>query len=227
LAVNGTKSGTKIERLPSDHGNLEIDDALLLIKEILAGVGLSISQVLGDETGRGEVQALNTDLASTLSNIRSHVGKGLTEIAKRHLTMIGIEDADVEVELLPNSDLARRRKLDLAEQQFRLAQAAKGLGIISLQNIYRDILEFDAEAIDANKAQLEAESADAVYRSLGGSPEEDKEAQGDSNQAQEANRSLPDNVQRANSAAGEHTNSQVSVSPSQRRGESKHLPQER
>jgi hypothetical protein len=210
VATNGKNSGTKIERLPSDTTALEIQDIVLLIRQICAGLNLTYEKVLGEDSGRGAVQQAGIAFSDTVDVVRSDISDGLTELVRKHLALIGDPNfLTAKLQVATNHDLRNRRRLDVEEQKIRLAQAQKSLGLIPYDDILRNTFGMSLDQIEDCKVKLVAQEEDLAWNHLRASD----------------GISSSEDPSRLNSDSGENAGLELSVR-NNRRGEAKHFPQE-
>ncbi len=210
IATNGKNSGSKIETLAGDKTALEVQDIVLMLRQILAGLNLTYERVLGDEAGRGAVQQEGIAFSDTIDVIRADISDGLTDLVRKHLALIGDSNyLAAKLQVATNSDLRNRRRLDLEEQKVRLAQSQKSLGLIPYDDILRDTFGMSLDEIEEAKVRLVAQTEDLAFKHL---------------QASEGRASSSD-PSKLNADSGENAGLQLSTR-NNRRGDSKHLPDE-
>lgn len=173
IAVNGTKSGTKIETLPGADNLGEVDDVKYFRDKLLAALKIPKDYIVEKDQApdrKANLSQLDVKFARVINRIQKSIERGLETIAKRHLMIKGFPLGRIEkvkVKLPAPSDMARKRQLDLDEQKARVVGAVKQLGIFPIEKIYKEYYQLNDHQIDEIKSTLKKEQKDPVFSTMG------------------------------------------------------------
>lgn len=172
IAVNGTKSGTKIETLPGAENLGEVDDVKYFRDKLLAALKIPKDYIVEKDQSperKANLSQLDVKFARVISRIQKHIEIGLETIAQRHLMIKGFPKHRIDklkIKLPAPSDMARKRQLDLDEQKARVVQAVKGLAIFPIEKIYKEYYQLNDYQIEQIKSQLKKEQKDPVFAQM-------------------------------------------------------------
>lgn len=171
--------GTKIDTLPGAQNLGEIDDVRYFRDKVLAAMKVPKDFVIeGDKAPerKANLSQLDAKFAKAVMRVQRDAEVGLNTLIKRHLELRKFPAQlvkNLRIRLAPPSDIAEKRKLELAEQQTRVVQAVKGLDMFSKEYIYKNFYNFNDREILEVTEQRETEAqeqAASQQATMGGAP---------------------------------------------------------
>jgi hypothetical protein len=172
VAVNGQRSGTKIDVLPGAQNLGEVDDVKYFRDKLLAALKIPKDYIVEKDQSperKANLAQLDVKFARTVGRIQKSIEIGLETIAKRHLAIKGFPYsliAKLKIKLPEPSDMAVKRQLDIDEQKARVVAAVKGLGIFPMEKIYKDYYKLTDAEIEQIREDLEEQSEDPTMSVL-------------------------------------------------------------
>jgi len=172
VAVNGQRSGTKIDVLPGAQNLGEVDDVKYFRDKLLAALKIPKDYIVEKDQSperKANLAQLDVKFARTVGRIQKSIEIGLETIAKRHLAIKGFPFSLIsrlKIKLPEPSDMAVKRQLDIDEQKARVVAAVKGLGIFPMEKIYKDYYKLTDAEIEKIREDLEDQSEDPTMSVL-------------------------------------------------------------
>ena len=157
--------GTKIDTLPGAQNLGEIDDVKYFRDKVLAAMKIPRDFIVEHDKSperKGNLAQLDAKFAKAVMRVQRDTEVGLNTLIKRHLNLRKFPAQLVKqlrIKLAPPSDMAEKRKLELAEQQTRVVQAVKGLEMFSKEYIFKNYYNFNDREIEEVNQQREDETA--------------------------------------------------------------------
>jgi len=155
--------GTKIDTLPGAQNLGEIDDVRYFRDKVLAAMKIPKDFIVEQDKSperKANLSQLDAKFAKAVMRVQRDTEVGLNTLIKRHLELRKFP-ADLvkslRIKLAPPSDIAEKRKLELAEQQTRVVQAVKGLEMFSKEYIFKNFYNFNDREIEEVNEQRENE----------------------------------------------------------------------
>ena len=141
-------SQTKIETLPGAQNLGEIDDALYFRKKLLVALNIPEAYLIPSETSqiqtRMTLSAQDARFARLVERLQQHIERGLMDILKRHLTLMGFPKKnfeDIKVKITPPSDWRELSRSEVVTNRINNASTYKSGQLLSDYDIYVDILK--------------------------------------------------------------------------------------
>jgi len=155
--------GTKIDTLPGAQNLGEIDDVKYFRDKVLAAMKIPKDFIVEQDKSperKANLSQLDAKFAKAVMRVQRDAEVGLNTLIKRHLELRKFPPdlvKNLRIKLAPPSDIAEKRKLELAEQQTRVVQAVKGLEMFSKEYIFKNFYNFNDREINEVNEQRESE----------------------------------------------------------------------
>ena len=159
MPVRGGQTGTSIETIPGLQwaGTEDVD---YIKNMVIASLGIPKRYLNWDESSDVKTSAASDDIrfSHTVERFQRMVCDELKKVAIIHLVAQGfdVEEAmAVEITMASNSTLTEREKYDLMTARLTLAQQAKDSGLMTIEEIWSDIMNYSDTEIEAKKKEIE------------------------------------------------------------------------
>jgi len=155
--------GTKVDTLKGAENLGEVDDVKYFRDKLLATLKIPKDYIVEYDKSperKANLSQLDVKFARVIKRIQDCVCVGFTEIAKKHLEMVGYPMSiikDVKVELPDPSDVFIKRKLEIDEAKARVVTAVVGTGLFPTDHIYKEFYNMTDTEIEMLKKDLEEE----------------------------------------------------------------------
>jgi len=172
VAVNGNRTGTRIETLKGAENLGETDDVKYFRDKLLAALKIPKDYIVEKDQSperKANLAQLDVKFARVISRVQKSIEIGLETLAKRHLLIRGftyLVTNKVKIKLPEPSDMAAKRQLDIDEQKARVVGAVKMLGIFPIEYIYKNYYQFNETQIQDLLSKLEEEANDPIAISI-------------------------------------------------------------
>lgn len=170
VAVNGNRTGTKIETLKGAENLGETEDVKYFRDKLLAALKIPKDYLVEKDKSperKANLAQLDVKFARVITRIQRSIEIGLETLAKRHLLIRGFTyfiTNKVKIKLPEPSDMAVKRQLDIDEQKARVVGSVKMLGIFPLEYLYKNYYQMSDTEIDNLMTKLEKESQDPIVQ---------------------------------------------------------------
>lgn len=168
VAVNGNRTGTKIETLKGAENLGETDDVKYFRDKLLAALKIPKDYIVEKDQSperKANLAQLDVKFARVIARVQKSIEIGLETLAKRHLLIRGFTyfiTNKIKIKLPEPSDMAAKRQLDIDEQKVRVVGAVKMLGIFPLEYIYKNYYQMSESEIDDLMSGLKEEATDPI-----------------------------------------------------------------
>jgi len=172
VAVNGNRTGTRIETLKGAENLGETDDVKYFRDKLLAALKIPKDYIVEKDQSperKANLAQLDVKFARVIARIQKSIEIGLETLAKRHLLIRGFTyfvTNKIKIKLPEPSDMAAKRQLDIDEQKARVVGAVKMLGIFPIDYIYKNYYQFSETQIAEMMEKLEEEANDPIAVSI-------------------------------------------------------------
>ena len=171
VPVRGNQ-GTKIDTLPGAQNLGEVDDVKYFRDKLLATLKIPKDYIVEFDKSperKANLSQLDVKFARVIKRVQESVAVGFTEIAKKHLSMLGYPQTiinDVKIRLPDPSDVFITRKLQIDETKARVVQAVVGTGLFPQDYIYKEFYDMTDTEIEMVKKDLQAEQEQSNQEEL-------------------------------------------------------------
>ena len=185
--------GTKIETLPGAQNLGEVDDVKYFRDKLLATLKIPKDYIVEYDKSperKANLSQLDVKFARVIQRVQDSLAVGLTDIAKKHLEMVGYPKSiikNLKIELPDPSDVFVKRKLEIDEAKARVIQAVVGTGLFPTDYIYREYYNMTDTEIEMVKKDLERDQKQSQEQEM-----QQMQAQGDAQMAQSTNQAALD-----------------------------------
>ena len=155
--------GTKIETLPGAQNLGEIEDVRYFRDKLLAALKIPKDYIVEKDKSperKGNLSQLDAKFARVITRVQKSIEIGLEVLAKRHLTLKGIDESyfnDAHIVLPDPSDIFAKRRLELEQLKAQAAQAVVGTQLFSKNYIYKTFYDMNDTEIETLTQELEKE----------------------------------------------------------------------
>ena len=155
--------GTKIETLPGAQNLGEVDDVKYFRDKLLATLKIPKDYIVEYDKSperKANLSQLDVKFARVIQRVQDSVCMGLTELAKKHLNMIGTPLSvikNIKVQLPDPSDVFIKRKLEIDEAKARVVTAVVGTGLFPTSRIYKEFYDMTETEIEELQKELKKE----------------------------------------------------------------------
>mgnify|MGYP003148733157 CR=1 FL=1 len=152
--------GTKIDTLPGAQNLGEIEDVRYFRDKLLAALKVPKDYIVEKDKSperKANLSQLDAKFARVITRVQQSIAIGMELIAKRHLTLKGIDETyfnTLRINLPDPSDIFAKRKLELEQIKATAAQAVVGSQLFSKEYIYKSFYDMNDTDIEEMKAQL-------------------------------------------------------------------------
>jgi len=185
--------GTKIETLPGAQNLGEVDDVKYFRDKLLATLKIPKDYIVEYDKSperKANLSQLDVKFARVIQRVQDSLAVGLSDIAKKHLEMVGYPKSiikNIKIELPDPSDVFVKRKLEIDEAKARVIQAVVGTGLFPTDYIYREYYNMTDTEIEMVKKDLERDQKQSQDQEM-----QQMQAQGDAQMAQSTNQAALD-----------------------------------
>ena len=156
--------GTKIETLPGAQNLGEIEDVRYFRDKLLAGLKIPKDYIVEKDKSperKANLSQLDAKFARVITRIQQCIELGLELLAKRHLTLMGVEEMyfrDLKILFPDPSDIFAKRRLELEGMKTQTASTLISTGLFSKEYIYKTIFEMTDEEISEMEKQVDKDN---------------------------------------------------------------------
>jgi len=232
IPIRGNQ-GTKVETLKGAENLGEVDDVKYFRDKLLATLKIPKDYIVEYDKSperKANLAQLDVKFARVIQRVQDSVAIGFSEIAKKHLELIGYPKSiirQLKIELPDPSDVFIKRKLEIDEAKARVVQAVVGTGLFPTSQIYKEFYNLTDTEIEIIKKELEEEQ-DAVaekenqqmaaqQQAQSAGESEQIEAQGEVDMAQSQNQASMDMAVSNNQAKNDMAINKSQKKPSQKK----------
>lgn len=172
VAVNGNRTGTKIETLKGAENLGETDDVKYFRDKLLAALKIPKDYIVEKDQSperKANLAQLDVKFARVIARIQKSIEIGLETLAKRHLLLKGFAYSitnKIKIKLPEPSDMAAKRQLDIDEQKARVVGAVKMLGIFPMEYIYKNYYQMSDSQVNELLEKLTEEAEDPIINMI-------------------------------------------------------------
>ena len=162
--------GTKIETLPGAQNLGEVDDVKYFRDKLLATLKIPKDYIVEYDKSperKANLSQLDVKFARVILRVQDSISKGFSQIAKKHLEMLGYPRSvinNLEIQLPDPSDVFVKRKLEIDEAKARVVQAVVATGLFPTSHIYKEFYDMTETEIELLKEELEKEQEEVAEK---------------------------------------------------------------
>jgi len=155
--------GTKVDTLKGAENLGEVDDVKYFRDKLLATLKIPKDYIVEYDKSperKANLSQLDVKFARVIKRVQDCVAQGFTDIAQKHLEMIGYPKSiikDLKIDLPDPSDVFIKRKLEIDEAKARVVTAVVGTGLFPTDHIYKEFYNMTDTEIEMMKKDLEEE----------------------------------------------------------------------
>ena len=167
IPVRGNQ-GTKVDTLKGAENLGEVDDVKYFRDKLLATLKIPKDYIVEYDKSperKANLSQLDVKFARVIQRIQDCVCMGFTDIARKHLSMVGYPLSitnKVRISLPSPSDVFIKRKLEIDEAKARVVQAVVGTGLFPMDHIYKEFYDMTDTEIEILKKELEKDQKKAA-----------------------------------------------------------------
>ena len=171
VPVRGNQ-GTKIDTLPGAQNLGEVDDVKYFRDKLLATLKIPKDYIVEYDKSperKANLSQLDVKFARVIQRVQDSVAVGFSEIAKRHLSMVGFPKSvikNIKIQLPDPSDVFIKRKLEIDEAKARVVQAVVGTGLFPTSHIYKEFYNMTDTEIEILKDELQKEQEEQANQEM-------------------------------------------------------------
>jgi len=155
--------GTKVDTLKGAENLGEVDDVKYFRDKLLATLKIPKDYIVEYDKSperKANLSQLDVKFARVIKRVQDCVAQGFTDIAQKHLEMVGYPKSiikDLKIDLPDPSDVFIKRKLEIDEAKARVVTAVVGTGLFPTDHIYKEFYNMTDTEIEMLKKDLEEE----------------------------------------------------------------------
>ena len=164
LAVRGDRAGTEIDTLPGLDNGSQIEDIEYLRMKLMSALKIPSSFLGYDDgvSGKATLAAEDIRFSRTIERLQQVLLEGIKKIVFVHLYLQGFDEEDLlefQLEMATPSIVYERMKIELMNEQTRLASDMRDTDLFSENFIYKSIFNITKNEIKKMRKEVEEDKA--------------------------------------------------------------------
>ena len=164
LAVRGDRAGTEIDTLPGLDNGSQIEDIEYLRMKLMSALKIPSSFLGYDDgvSGKATLAAEDIRFSRTIERLQQVLLEGIKKIVFVHLYLQGFDEEDLlefQLEMATPSIVYERMKIELMNEQMRLASDMRDTDLFSENYIYKSVFNITKNEITKLRKEVEDDKA--------------------------------------------------------------------
>ena len=160
LAVRGDRAGTEIDTLPGLDNGSQIEDIEYLRMKLMSALKIPSSFLGYDDgvSGKATLAAEDIRFSRTIERLQQVLLEGVKKIVFVHLYLQGFDEEDLlefQLEMATPSIVYERMKIELMNEQMRLASDMKDTDLFSENYIYKSVFNITKNEVKKLRKEVE------------------------------------------------------------------------
>lgn len=160
-------SASRIETLPGASNLGEIDDTLYFRNKVFVALNFPTNYFSNEDPSvtRITLSATNIKFARMVERLQSYIEDGYTEVAHRHLELVGFPEEyyeDLELKMTPPSEWKELSRAEIENNRMTAATSIKGAGLWSDFDIQTRIFKFSKEEAEEIVSRMKIQKMEDI-----------------------------------------------------------------